>query len=124
MLKSGQAKSQRSAGAALGLQERQSQRVWQQYRQQGYAGLVNGYTGHNFGKLSADPISRLRHYLRQVRTLAEAPATIAAEFGNNYTVSGICNLFERLPRQRQPGRPVNIRKDAAQAEAFKKTFRL
>ncbi|MDQ4141813.1 MAG: winged helix-turn-helix domain-containing protein [Bacteroidota bacterium] len=126
LLKSGQCKSQWAAGEAIGLQGRQSQRLWQQYRQQGYAGLVQAYSNHNFGKLSSAQISRLQAYLRQdqVSQLAEAQAYIATEFGTHYTISGICKLFQRLQIKLKTGRPVNIRQDEAQAEAFKKTFRL
>ncbi len=45
LLKSGQATSQRQAGGLIGLQERQSQRLWPLYRQQGLSGLLR-YSRH------------------------------------------------------------------------------
>lgn len=125
LLKSGQCTSQRAAGQAIGLQERQSQRIWQLYRQQGYAGLTSpGYT-HSFGKLSCTQLSQLQAYLRQdlAATLSDARHYVVEEFGVSYTVSGLCKLFQRLKVKRKTGRPVNIGKDEGKAAAFKKTLR-
>jgi hypothetical protein len=52
--------SQRAAGQAIGLQERQSQRLFQLYRQQGYAGLTSPGYLHRLGKLSCSQISQLQ----------------------------------------------------------------
>jgi transposase len=41
----------------------------------------------------------------------------------DYTVSGICKLFQRLKIKLKTGRPANIRQDEGQAVAFKKTLR-
>ncbi|MDB5260749.1 MAG: hypothetical protein JWQ14_30 [Adhaeribacter sp.] len=125
VLKSGECKSQRAAGQAIGLQERQSQRLLQFYRQQGYAGLTSPGYLHSFGKLSGSQISQLQAYLRQdlARTLSEVRLYIAAEFGVDYTVSGLCKLFQRLKIKLKTGRPVNIRRDEGQVVAFKKTLR-
>jgi hypothetical protein len=60
LLKSGQYVSQRAAGQAIGLQERQSQRLFQLYRQQGYAGLTSPGYLHRLGKLSCSQISQLQ----------------------------------------------------------------
>jgi len=123
LLKSGQCKSQREAGQAIGLGERQSQRLWQLYRQQGYSGLISPGYAHGFGKLSAAQISQLQEYLRQdlASTLSDAQSYVAAEFGAAYTTSGLCKLFQRLKVKLKTGRPVNIRKDGGKAQAFKKT---
>lgn len=123
LLKSGQCTSQRAAGQAIGLQERQSQRLWQLYRQQGYGALVSLGYAHSFGKLSAAQLSQLQGYLRQdlASTLADAQHYVAQEFGVAYTVSGLCKLFQRLKVKRKTGRPVNVRKDEGKAQAFKKT---
>lgn len=123
LLKSGQCQSQRLAGQAIGLKERQSQRLWQLYRQQGYGAFVSPGYAHSFGKLSAAQISQLQGYLRQdlASTLADAQCYVAQEFGVAYTVSGLCKLFQRLKIKLKTGRPVNVRKDQGKAEAFKKT---
>lgn len=124
LLKSGQCKSQRTAGAAIGLGERQSQRLWQVYGQQGYAALVKSGYGHNFGKLDCWQISQLQNYLRQdqVSRLADAQHYLEQAFGVHYSISGLCKLFQRLQVKLKTGRPVNIRHDAGQAQAFKKTL--
>jgi len=124
LLKSGQCKSQRTAGEAIGLGERQSQRLWQVYRQQGYATLVKSGYMHNFGKLDCCQISQLQHYLRQdqVSRLADAQDYLAQEFGVHYSISGLCKLFQRLQIKLKTGRPVNLRHDVGQAQTFKKTL--
>lgn len=85
--------------------------------------VTPGYV-HNFGKLSCSQLSRLQHYLRQdqVSTLSDAQHYVAQEFGVNYSVSGLCRLFQRLKVKLKTGRPVNIRRDEGKAEAFKKTL--
>ncbi len=124
LLKSGQCKSQRSAGEAIGLGERQSQRLWQVYRQQGYAAIAKSGYKHNFGKLDCWQISQLQHYLRQdqVSRLADAQHYLAQAFGVHYSISGLCKFFQRLQVKLKTGRPVNVRHDADQAAAFKKTL--
>jgi transposase len=125
LLKSGQYVSQRAAGQAIGLQERQSQRLFQLYRQQGYAGLTSPGYLHRLGKLSCSQISQLQAYLRQdlASTLSDVQHYLAAEFSVDYTVSGLCKLFQRLKIKLKTGRPANIRQDEGQAVAFKKTLR-
>lgn len=124
LLKSGQCPNQRTAGQVIGLGERQSQRLWQVYCQQGYAALVKWGYAHNFGKLDCWQISQLQNYLRQdqVSRLADAQHYLAQAFGVHYSISGLCKLFQRLQVKRKTGRPVNLRHDAGQAEAFKKTL--
>ncbi len=64
-LKEGQAKTQPAAGALIGLQRRQSQQLWQQYRSQGMAGLLtSGYKG-GWAKLSSTQQARLLQRLDQ-----------------------------------------------------------
>jgi transposase len=78
----------------------------------------------SFGKLSASQISLLLTFLRsdQARNLADVQAFIQSSFGVNYTLSGLSKLFTRLKIKLKTGRPSNVRKDAAQQEAFKKTL--
>lgn len=124
LLKSGSCSSQQAAGEVIGLGKRQSQRLWQVYRQQGYSALIcPGYV-HNFGKLSSTQLSWLQHFLRQDQAfqLADAQQYVAQEFGVFYSISGLCRLFQRLKVKRKTGRPINIRRDAGQVEAFKKTL--
>ena len=53
LLKMGECKSQAAAGAAIGLCERHTQRLWQTYRQQGFEDLMQKPPRRGFGKLTA-----------------------------------------------------------------------
>ena len=64
VLKTGQATSQSAAGLLIGIATRQSQRLWQTYREQGFSGLLCTHYQHSFGKLSARQISILFTFLR------------------------------------------------------------
>ncbi len=124
LLKSGYCSSQQAAGEAIGRGKRQIQRLWQMYQQHGYSALIcPGYV-HGFGKLSSSQMSRLQHFLRQDQAfqLADVQHYVAQEFGVSYSLSGLCRLFQRLKVKRKTGRPINIRQDAGQVEAFKKTL--
>jgi transposase len=123
-LKTGQAKSQAAAGLMIGLAIRQSQRLWQSYQAGGFASLLSPAYQHGFGKLSAHQISILLTFLRsdQASKLEEVQAFMHSSFGVDYSLSGISKLFTRLKIKLKTGRPSNVRKDAAQEEAFKKTL--
>lgn len=124
LLKSGQASSQGQAGQFIGLQERQSQRLWQLYRQQGLKGLLAYPYQGSFGKLSSQQLSRLRTYLKgdSVQTLADAQAYLADSCSVHYTIGGVSMLFKRLKIKLKTGRPTNVRQNEADLEAFKKNF--
>lgn len=123
LLKTGQVKSQRLAGEQIGLQERQSQRLWHTYQQQGLNGLLTYPYQGSFGKLSTQQLSRLRSYLKtdSVDTLKQAQTYLQDAFGVDYTLAGVSLLFKRLKIKLKTGRPTNIRQDAVEKETFKKT---
>jgi hypothetical protein len=56
LLKSGEAKTQSAAGQLIGLCERQSQRLWRIYQQEGLAGLQKKPSWGYWGKLSSTPL--------------------------------------------------------------------
>lgn len=60
LLKEKTASSQRQAGDAINLAQRQSQRLWQSYIQKGIDGLIGQNYRPAFGKLSACQISQLQ----------------------------------------------------------------
>ena len=124
VLKTGQAKSQAGAGLLIGIATRQSQRLWQTYREKGFSGLLVTHYEHSLGKLSARQISILLSYLRsyQASKQEEVQAFMLSAFGVKYSLSGISKLFTRLKVKLKTGRASNVRKDAAQEEAFKKTL--
>jgi transposase len=124
LLKSGQASSQRQAGEFIGLQERQSQRIWQLYRQGGLRGLMSYPYQGTFGKLSSEQLSHLRTYLKgdSGQTLADAQRYWQESCSVHYTISGVRMLFKRLKIKLKTGRPTNVGQQQADLEAFKKTF--
>ena len=63
ILTTGQFHSQSVAGAAIGLGERQSQRLWSSYMKEGIAGLISTYSERWWGKMSSVQISQLRAFL-------------------------------------------------------------
>ena len=125
LLKSGEAISQSAAGKLIGLSERQSQRLWKLYREQGLEALTaNHFTGY-WGKLSSVQISRLRQYLfdNQAQTLADIKAYLEGSLGVTYTEGGVSDLCARLKIKLKTGRPVNVRQEPGAVEAFKKNLR-
>lgn len=122
-LKQGQ-DSQVSAGARIGLKARQSQNLWLSYQQSGLAALVGLPPKSNVGKLSYVQIGRLQAFLRDATTpltQQQIADWIEDSFGVRYGQSGISRLFQRLKIKLKTGRPSNVRKDEAGAEALKKT---
>lgn len=125
LLKTGQANTQSAAGLLIGIATRQSQRLWQTYREEGFSALLSTHHyQHSFGKLSAHQLSLLLTFLRsdQASKLEEVQAFIHASFGVHYTLCGLSKLFTGLKIKYKTGRPSNVRKEAAQEEAFKKTL--
>ena len=64
-LKTNQAHSQTQAGQLIGLAPRQSQRLWQTYRQKGLTGLGERRHGGQYrGNLSSTPLGQLTTHLQ------------------------------------------------------------
>ena len=124
MLKTGQFRSQSAAGAAIGLGERQSQRLWSSYVKEGITGLLSTYSERWWGKLSSVQISQLRTFLLsdQAQTLADIQAYLAGNLGVNYTIGGVSDLCKRLKIKLKTGRPVNVRQKPGSVEEFKKNL--
>jgi len=122
-LKSGEAKTQKAAGSQVGWQLRQSQKIWQLYRERGLAGVLAKSGRHGFGKLSSTQISRLNEYLRQfgARSLAEIQQYVRDSFGVSYTIGGLSDLCIRLRIKLKTARPSNYLKDEAAVLRYKKT---
>ncbi len=121
-LKEGIAKSQIQAGSLIGLQSRQSHTLWKLYQQKGLEGLLQARKATHIGKLSSVEVSRLLQRLDQDDRMSQkqVKAYLAAEMGKVYTQPAIHYLFKRLKVKLKTGRPVNVRKDKAGEEAFKK----
>lgn len=121
-LKSGEAVTQKAAGIKVGWQVRQSQKIWQMYRERGLAGVLEKSERRGFGKLSSVEIGRLNEYLRQfgARSLAEIQAYVRDSFGVSYTIGGLSDLCLRLRIKLKTARPSNYLKDEAQVLRYKK----
>lgn len=123
LLKDGSARSQQQAGQQIGLAIRQSQRLWQTYRQKGLSALITPGYQRGFGKLSAHQLGQLLTWLRtdQASRLEDMQIYITQRWQIHYTLGGLCYLCQRLKIKLKTGRPVNGRQDPSAQEAFKKT---
>jgi transposase len=121
-LKEGTAKSQSQAGSLIGLKSRQSQNLWKLYQQKGMEGLLQARKATHVGKLSSVEVSRLLQRLDQddMMSQKQVKAYLQAAMGKAYTQAAIHYMFKRLKVKLKTGRPVNVRKDKAGEEAFKK----
>ena len=122
LLKTGTATTQQQAGMLIGLGIRQSQRLWQRYREAGIAVLAVGNYQGSTAKLNQAEQSRLKERLKKddICSLEQAQNYLQQEFGVSYTLGGVSYLFKRLKVKLKTGRPTNVNQDAAQIEQFKK----
>lgn len=122
LLKTGKATTQQQAGVLIGLGIRQSQRLWQRYRQNGIAVLAVGNYQGSTAKLTEAEQSRLKERLKKddICSLEQAQNYLQQEFGVSYTRGGVSYLFKRLKVKLKTGRPTNVNQDPAQIEQFKK----
>jgi transposase len=124
LLKEGKVTTQVEAGAMIGLKRRQSQKLWKLYKQEGLSSLlILGYKG-SWAKLDSVQQARLLQRLDSddLSTQQQVIDWIKAEMGITYTQSGISLLLARLKVKLKTGRPVNVRKDQAGEQRFKKTL--
>lgn len=123
-LKTGVCKSQKEAGRLLGLQERQSQRLWEQYAKGGLNELARKNQRGYWGQLSSKEQGHLLNCLKGDDTITQnqAAAWIAGQYGVHYTQPGVHYLFKRLKVKLKTGRPSNVQQDEAGMEDFKKTL--
>jgi transposase len=121
-LKTQEVKSQKSAGALIGLKERQSQNLWQLYRNGGLSLLMDLSRQTYFGKLSSVQMSLLRAYLKtdQANSLCDIQDWLQNNLQATYTLGGISLLCKRLKIKLKTGRPTNVRQDKEGLESFKK----
>lgn len=122
LLKTGKAATQQQAGVLINLGIRQSQRLWQRYRQNGIAVLAVGNYQGSTAKLNKAEQSRLKERLKKddIASLEQAQNYLQQEFGVSYTIGGVSYLFKRLKIKLKTGKPTNINQVAAEQEEFKK----
>jgi transposase len=123
-LKSGAAETQKEAGEKVGWKVRQSQKIWQMYREGGLEAVLKKTEKRGFGKLTAVEISGLNRYLAEfgARTLAEIQQYLQAACGISYTIGGLSDLCIRLRIKLKTARPSNYQKNEAEVLTYKKTF--
>ncbi len=126
LLKTQQVTGQAAAGEAIGIGQRQAQRLWQTYRKKGLHGLISPPNRRGWGQISCQQISHLRQFLGddQAQTLAHIQAYLAGSLGLEYSISGVSNLCQRLKIKPKTGRPVHVRQKPGAVEEFKKNSRL
>lgn len=124
LLKTRQALTQTAAGEAIGIGQRQAQRLWQRYRTKGLNQLMLPQKRLRWGNLSSIQISHLRQFLLddQAQTLAHIQAYLRGKLGVEYSISGVGSLCKRLKIKAKTGRPVNVRQVPGAVEEFKKNF--
>jgi transposase len=121
LLKSQPAITQAEAGRGVGWQLRQSQKIWQVYREGGLEAVLHKPKGWGFGKLQ---IAQLQNYLAEFGgySLREIAHYLEQSFGVVYSTSGVSALCCRVKIKLKTARPANVKKDAAKVETYKKTL--
>lgn len=124
VLKEGLVKNQSQAGKIINLSERQSQRLWREYRELGFEYLKTNHRKGSSAKLSKSQLVEFQERLKEsdVKDLNQATKIIKENYGIDYSVSGLSRLFSRNKIKLKTGRPSNIIKDDKEEVAFKKTF--
>jgi len=123
-LKSGEAHTQAQAGAVVGWELRQSQKIWQYYRAGGMEAVLRKPKRWGFGKLSSRQLAHLQNHLREfgAADLAAVQRICQAQFNVTYTIGGVSALCARLRIKLKTARAVNIKQDANKVETYKKTL--
>jgi transposase len=124
LLKSERASTQKEASAQLGISQRQGQRNWRLYKEQGVKGLVKPpQRGGGQTKLKESEFEELKKDLleKEVQFLHEAVSHVKDKYKQDYTIPGMHFVFKRLEIKKKTGRPVNVKQDKDQLEQFKKT---
>ena len=124
LLKTQQVTGQAVAGEAIGIGQRQAQRLWATYQKKGLDGLISPPNRRGWGQISCQQIAHLRQFLfdDQAQTLDHIQAYLADSLGLDYSISGVSNLCQRLQIKAKTGRPVNVRQKPGAVDAFKKNF--
>ncbi len=126
LLKSGEAKTQETAGVMVGWKKRQSQKIWQLYRSGTIREVLRKPERFSFGKLSSQEIAQLQKYLAEfgADSLSAAVRLIEQMYNVRYTESGVCKLFARVRIKLKTARPSNLKKEKGAGERYKKTLRV
>ena len=122
-LKEGTALTQVQAGLLIGLKRNQSQKLWKLYIEEGIEAMSrNNYKG-SWSKLDSHQQARLLQRLDNddIKTQKQIINWLKDEMNINYTQGGLSTLLSAIKVKLKTRRPVNIRKDEAGEQSFKKT---
>jgi hypothetical protein len=123
LLKSGACTTQAQAGRRIAVNQRQSQKLWKKYQEQGVKGfLVYPFTGHA-ERISEAQKQALDQKLRkdEIQSLKQGCAFLEQQ-GVHFSISGVHYIFKRLHIKKKTGRPTHHHRDHVGAEGFKKKF--
>lgn len=122
LLKTGEAATQKQSGTLIGLQERQSQRLWKQYREAGLSAMCQSHYRGGAAKLDQERQQQFIERLKQddIWSLEQARIFLQQECGVQYTIGGVSAVCRRLKVKLKTGRPQNVKQKAEEAEDFKK----
>ena len=124
LLKSGTCRSLARAASVLGYSERQLQRWWKSYREEGLEALLEvKKPGGQDEKVTPEAWEALEAKMKQGRIarLKDAQQFLREEFDIHYkSESGISRLFKRRGVKLKTGRPRHKDADPEAQEAFKK----
>ena len=124
LLKKGAAKTQKAASELIGISQRQGQRNWRLYKEQGLKGLIKPpQTGGGQTKLKESEFEELKKDLleKEVQFLHEAVSHVKEKYKQEYSIPGMHFVFKRLEIKKKTGRPINIGQDKNELDKFKKT---
>jgi transposase len=122
LLKSGECSSQAQAGERIGINSRQSEKLWKRYKEKGLQGLlVYPYKGRK-PRITEDQVQSLKEELEKdnIQTLKQACAFVEQHDGQHFTVPGMHFIFKRFKIKKKTGRPTHHHRDEEGAEVLKK----
>ena len=96
--------------------------IWRLYKEKAVEGISTYPFQGSTPRLSKEAEQKLKEALQNdsVSTLHRAASLIKEVTGVSYCDSAVWFVFKRLGIKKKTGRPKNVRKDEAEAEAFKK----
>ena len=121
-LKEGTAFTQEQAGEIVGLKRRKSQLLWKQYINKGLNSLLETHNKGSQPKLTYVQQARLLQRLDSddICTQGQIIDWLKQEMQVSYSQPGISVLLSSIKVKLKTGRPVNVRRDEAGAQEFKK----
>jgi transposase len=124
LLKSGKCLTQHDAGVLIGINGRQSEKLWKRYTSGGIDALLQRSKAGRPSKMNEAARLSLQAQLddSHVATLQQACGFVLQQHGVVLTQQAMHYCFKRTGIKKKTGRPTNIRKDVEGAEMFKKTL--